>query len=117
MHEVAVNLLSNAAKFTPAGGSVTLETGPVPDSSQAGGMSRRLAMLRVSDTGIGIATDELPFVSQRFFRGQRAADTSGSGIGLAIVDQLARLHHGRMEIASEEGRGTQVTVTLPVAAP
>src|SRR6185437_11427330 len=67
MHEVAVNLLSNAAKFTPAGGSVTVETGPVPDSSQAAGTSRRLAMLRVSDTGIGIAADELPFVSQRFF--------------------------------------------------
>jgi signal transduction histidine kinase len=54
-------------------------------------------------------------VSQRFFRGEQAADTSGSGIGLAIVDQLARLHRGRMEIVSEPGHGTQVTVTLPRA--
>jgi two-component system sensor histidine kinase BaeS len=106
IYEVAANLLSNAAKFTPAGGSVTLETGT---------MREALAMLRVSDTGIGIPADELPHVSQRFFRGEQAADTSGSGIGLAIVDQLARLHRGRMEIVSEPGHGTQVTVTLPRA--
>ncbi len=102
--EVAANLLSNAAKFTPAGGSVTLETGEMRES---------LAMLRVTDTGIGIPADELPHVSQRFFRGEQAARIAGSGIGLAIVDQLARLHHGRMEVVSEPGRGTQVTVTLP----
>jgi two-component system, OmpR family, sensor histidine kinase BaeS len=104
IYEVAANLLSNAAKFTPAGGSVTLETEP---------MAETLAMLRVSDTGIGIPADELPHVSQRFFRGERAADISGSGIGLAIVDQLARLHHGRVDIVSDPGQGTQVTVTLP----
>jgi len=114
MHEVAVNLLSNAVKFTPAGGSVTLETGITSDS-RSSRPPRRVAMLRVSDTGIGIPADELPYVSQRFFRGERAADIAGTGIGLAIVNQLARLHHGRMEIVSEEGQGTRVTVTLPVA--
>jgi two-component system sensor histidine kinase BaeS len=107
MGQVVVNLLSNAVKFTPAGGSVTVETGPAP--------SARFAMLRVSDTGIGIAAQDLPFVTQRFFRGQRAAEVSGSGIGLAVVDQLVRLHNGHMEIASEPGRGTQVTVMLPRA--
>jgi two-component system sensor histidine kinase BaeS len=105
--QVLVNLLSNAVKFTPAGGSVTLETGPAP--------SPRFAIVRVSDTGIGIAADDLPFVTQRFFRGQSGANTSGSGIGLAIVDQLVKLHHGHLEIASEPGLGTQVTVTLPRA--
>ncbi len=114
MHEVAVNLLSNAVKFTPAGGTVTLETGVMPETGPAprGG---RVAMLRVSDTGIGIRAGELPHVAQRFFRGQQAADVPGSGIGLAIVDQLARLHHGRMQVVSEPGHGTQVTVTLPAA--
>ena len=107
MGQVVVNLLSNAVKFTPAGGSVTVETGPAP--------SARFAMLRVSDTGIGIAAQDLPFVTHRFFRGRRAAEVSGSGIGLAVVDQLVRLHHGQMEIASEPGRGTQVTVMLPRA--
>jgi two-component system sensor histidine kinase BaeS len=115
MHELVVNLLSNAAKFTPAGGHVTLETGVTPASGPAGS-SPPLAMLRVSDTGIGIPRDELPYVAQRFFRGQRATDITGSGIGLAIVDQLARLHRGRMEIASEVGHGTQVTITMPTAA-
>jgi signal transduction histidine kinase len=107
MGQVVVNLLSNAVKFTPAGGSVTVETGPAP--------SAQFAMLRVSDTGIGTAAQDLPFVTQRFFRSQRAAEVSGSGIGLAVVDQLVRLHHGHMEIASEPGRGTQVTVMLPRA--
>ena len=105
IHEVAVNLLSNAVKFTPAGGRVTLETGLA--------VNPQFAMLRISDTGVGIPAEELPYVTQRFFRGKRAAEVSGSGIGLAIVDQLARLHHGRMLIASEPGRGTQVTVMLP----
>ncbi len=100
---MAENLLSNAVKFTPAGGSVTLETGVTTRTAEAGAgqEARQVAMLRVSDTGIGIPADELPYVSQRFFRGKRASDISGSGIGLAIVDQLARLHHGRMEIASQ----------------
>jgi two-component system, OmpR family, sensor histidine kinase BaeS len=105
--QVVVNLLSNAVKFTPAGGSVTLETGPAP--------SPRFAILRISDTGVGIAADDLPFVTQRFFRGTSGATVSGSGIGLAIVDQLVQLHHGHMEIESEPGRGTQVTVMLPRA--
>jgi two-component system sensor histidine kinase BaeS len=105
--QVVVNLLSNAVKFTPAGGTVTLETGPA--------VGAQFGMLRVSDTGIGIPADELPFVTQRFFRGHSSAKVSGSGIGLAIVDQLVRLHRGRLDIASEPGRGTQVTVMLPRA--
>jgi two-component system sensor histidine kinase BaeS len=114
MHEVAVNLLSNAVKFTPAGGTVTLETGVKQETGRvpSGG---QIAMLRVGDTGIGIPAGELPHVAQRFFRGQQAAGVPGSGIGLAIVDQLARLHHGRMQVVSEPGHGTQVTVRLPAA--
>jgi two-component system sensor histidine kinase BaeS len=108
MHEVALNLVDNALKFTPAGGSVALETGPAP-------LTSRRAILRVSDTGIGIPPDELPHVSQRFFRGQQAMDVSGSGIGLAIVAQLVRAHHGRVNIVSEPGGGTQVSILLPRA--
>ncbi len=105
MREVVTNLLTNAAKFTPSGGQVVLETCPSGD----------LAMLRVSDTGVGIPADELPHVSQRFFRGRSAAEVSGSGIGLAIVDELVRGHHGGMVIASQPGQGTQVTIELPSA--
>ena len=110
MHEVAVNLLGNALKFTRPGGSVVLETGP------ANGSSGQVAMLRVRDTGIGIPADDLPHVLERYFRGQRAASVAGSGIGLAVVDQIVRAHQGEMDITSQPGQGTQVTITLPRAA-
>jgi two-component system, OmpR family, sensor histidine kinase BaeS len=106
MHEVVVNLLTNALKFTPAGGMVTLQT------RQA---DRESAQLVVSDTGIGIPPDELPHVAERFFRGQRSSEVAGSGIGLTIVAELIRAHHGELDFASTQGAGTKVTVTLPLA--
>ena len=104
MHDVVRNLLTNAAKYTPAGGTVLLETWP--DDGHA--------LLRVTDTGIGIPPDELPHITERFYRGNRsAATTPGSGIGLAIVDELIRSQRGAMDIASTPGQGTQVTIKLP----
>ena len=73
-------------------------------------------MLQVRDTGVGIPPDELPHVSERYFRGQRTAAVAGSGIGLAVVDQIVRAHQGKLDIVSEPGQGTQVAMTLPVAA-
>jgi signal transduction histidine kinase len=70
-------------------------------------------MIRVSDTGIGIRPDDLPRVSERFFRAQNSPGVPGSGIGLAIVDELVRGHYGTLSIASEPGQGTRVTITLP----
>ncbi len=107
MHEVTTNLLTNAMKFTPAGGRVVLEAGP-DDDPESG-----KAVLRVTDTGIGIPAAELPLVTQRFFRGQRSAGIAGSGIGLTIVAELVRAHRGQVEITSEAGAGTQVTIRLP----
>jgi len=103
MREVITNLLTNAAKFTPSGGQVVVETRPSGDQ----------AILRVSDTGVGIPADELPHVPRRFYRGRSTGEVSGSGIGLAIVDELVRGHQGRMAIASEPGQGTQVMIELP----
>jgi two-component system, OmpR family, sensor histidine kinase BaeS len=105
MRDVITNLLSNAAKFTPKGGYVVLETRAGADS----------AVLQVTDTGIGIPMAELPHVTERFFRGANSSEEPGSGIGLAIVDELVRGHHGAMDISSEQGKGTQVTITLPQA--
>jgi two-component system, OmpR family, sensor histidine kinase BaeS len=105
MHEVVVNLLTNALKFTPVGGQVTLET------EQSDGTGR----LTVSDTGIGIPADELPHVAERFYRGQRSAEVAGSGIGLTIVTELVHAHHGTLSIQSQQGHGTTVRVTLPLA--
>ncbi len=103
MHEVVTNLLSNAVKFTRSGGSVTVET------SRQGAK----AALRVTDNGSGIPPDELPRIFDRFYRGRDAASVSGSGIGLAVVAELARAHGGRLDVASEPGEGTEVTLTLP----
>jgi two-component system, OmpR family, sensor histidine kinase BaeS len=110
MHEVTTNLLTNAMKFTPAGGRVVLDVGPDIDQGSA------MAILRVTDTGIGIPAGELPLVTHRFFRGQRSAGIAGSGIGLTIVAELVRAHRGQLDISSEAGAGTQVTVRIPLAA-
>jgi signal transduction histidine kinase len=110
MQETATNLLTNALKFTPPGGAVLLETGPQePDGEHA--------ILRVSDTGIGIPAEDLPRVAGRFFRSHRTAGIAGSGIGLTIVTEIVRAHHGTMDIASKPDVGTQVTLTLPVTGP
>jgi two-component system sensor histidine kinase BaeS len=108
MREVISNLLTNSLKFTPPGGTVNLDVGP-----DGGGM----AAIVVDDTGIGIPGDELPHVTERFFRGMRSSEmAAGSGIGLTIVTELVQAHNGQLDIASKPGRGTRVTVTLPLAA-
>jgi signal transduction histidine kinase len=105
MHQVVTNLLSNALKFTPAGGTVTIRT-------RQDGAS---AVLEVADTGVGIPADDLPRIFDRFWRGQSAAQTSGSGIGLAIAAELTVAHGGTLTAASEPGAGTRLTLTLPAA--
>jgi two-component system sensor histidine kinase BaeS len=105
MHQVVTNLLGNALKFTPAGGTVTIRTG------QADGG----AVLEVADTGVGIPADELPRIFDRFWRGQAAAQTSGSGIGLAIAAELTLAHGGTLTADSRPGEGTRLTLTLPRA--
>jgi two-component system, OmpR family, sensor histidine kinase BaeS len=105
LHQVVTNLLGNALKFTPAGGRVTVRT------RQHGAD----AVLTVSDTGIGIPAAELPHVFERFWRGQAAAGTSGSGIGLAIAAELAQAHGGTLTADSQPGKGTTLTLTLPRA--
>ena len=108
MREIVSNLLTNSLKFTPPGGAVRLSVGP-----DGGGM----AAITVSDTGIGIPADELPHVTERFYRGVRSAEmATGSGIGLTIVAELVHAHNGQLDIASAPGTGTLATVTLPVAA-
>lgn len=105
LHQVATNLLTNALKFTPAGGIVTISTGP--DGTEA--------ELTVADTGTGIPEDELPHVFERFWRGRRAAQTSGSGIGLAIAAELVLAHGGRLTATSQLGHGTVMRLSLPLA--
>jgi two-component system, OmpR family, sensor histidine kinase BaeS len=105
LHQVVTNLLTNALKYTPPGGSVTI------DSAAADGQ----AILTVTDTGPGIPAADLPRIFDRFWRGQQALRTSGSGIGLAIAAELTRAHGGTLTAASEPGHGTRMTLALPLA--
>jgi two-component system, OmpR family, sensor histidine kinase BaeS len=105
MHQVITNLLGNAAKFTPAGGRVTLRT-------EVDGAQVRLT---VADTGVGIEADQLPHVFERFWRGTSPMRAAGSGIGLAIVDEMVRGHDGQVEVRSTPGQGTVFVVVLPRA--
>ena len=95
------NLLDNALKFTPPGGTVTLEVETAPDA----------AVLRVSDTGIGIPDEDLPRLFSRFHRGRNTAAYPGSGLGLVITKAIVVEHGG--QIAVETHDGTQFTVRLP----
>jgi signal transduction histidine kinase len=103
--QVVANLVGNAIKFTPGGGSVvvTLES------------HRDGARLEVRDTGVGIDATEIPRIFERFYRGSRANEArgSGSGLGLAIVKSIVDMHGGRISVESRVGSGTTFAVILP----
>ncbi len=107
MNQVVTNLVSNAIKYTPAGGAIEIETG---DDAEHG-------TIRVTDSGIGIPANELPHIFERFYRaeGSRSRQTGGAGIGLAIVKAIVEAHGGTITAQSEEGRGSSFTVSLPRA--
>jgi len=106
MERVIANLLGNAIKFTPAGGHVRLNAR----------QQRETLIVSVSDDGPGIPADELPHLAERHFRGARSRGVEGSGLGLFIVRAVVEAHGGTLRIASGVGRGTDVTVTLPLDA-
>lgn len=110
--KILKNLLSNAFKFTPSGGSVvvTLDC----ELTQEGG---RQLVITVSDTGIGINLNELDRIFSRFYQVDNDTDPkiSGSGIGLHIVKEYVRLHNGTVDVSSVRGEGSTFTVRIPVA--
>ena len=106
LKEMALNIVDNAIKFTPKGGQVELTlTG-----------ENGWAVLGVSDTGRGIPSDQLPHVTEPFYRADPSQRPAGEGarLGLAIVKQIAKLHGGLIDIQSQEGVGTSVKVRLPI---
>lgn len=108
LSQILLNLLSNAVKFTGTGGSVTV----VIRRSENGGV-----LFEVCDTGSGLTGAEIELALQRFGQvdGGLARQHNGTGLGLPLARELAELHGGSLSVASEKGRGTTVTVTLPAA--
>jgi two-component system phosphate regulon sensor histidine kinase PhoR len=107
LHSAFANLLDNAAKYTPAGGVITVRWW----SDEHGGH------FAVADTGIGIAPEHLPRLTERFYRvdAGRSRASGGSGLGLAIVKHVLQRHGGSLQIESEEGRGSTFTCHFPPA--
>ncbi|MCW2131444.1 ATP-binding protein [Arthrobacter sp. VKM Ac-2550] len=110
LEQVFVNIISNAVKFTPAGGRVAVD---ISSSVSDAGIPR--ACVRVRDTGIGIPADEVPKLYGRFFRASNAtaAAIQGTGLGLSIVQDLVHQHGGELHISSRLHEGTTVSVQLP----
>ncbi len=106
MQQVLSNLVSNALRYTAAGGQIALR----------GEMADGQVRLQVQDSGIGIAPDDLPYIFERFYRGDRARSQTGeSGLGLPIAKSLVEMHQGVITVASHLGEGTTFTISLPVA--
>ncbi|MCC6791158.1 MAG: ATP-binding protein, partial [Thermomicrobiales bacterium] len=106
--QVLGNLMSNAIRHTPAGGTIALTARRSEDRFR----------ISVRDTGDGIAPERLPKVFERFERGEReAGPETGFGLGLAIVRELVELHGGTVEVRSELGRGSEFIIELPSAPP
>lgn len=109
LRQILLNLLSNAIEFNEPGGEVSITT-----AIHQGEQGRRL-MLKVSDTGRGIPKDQIPLLLSRFghLAPELARHSRGSGLGLPLTQELVRLHGGELQIDSEPGRGTVVTVVFP----
>jgi two-component system, OmpR family, phosphate regulon sensor histidine kinase PhoR len=107
LQELLYNLLDNAAKYSKPGGTVFLRAEPAGESVR----------ISVADQGIGIPSGDLPRIFERFYRADksRSSEQSGTGLGLSIVKHIAQLHGGTVEAESELGKGTTITVILPIS--
>ena len=112
--QVIANLLSNALRYTSAGGSVKVSV--LPSDDRPGGESLTVS---VADTGQGISSEDLPYIFNHYYRGRQPAEkrADGSGIGLAVVKELVEAHKGKVWVESKEGKGSTFYVTLPASAP
>ena len=112
LRQVLINLVDNGIKYTPAGGRVTVCVRP------GNGSGAGMVDLAVEDSGVGVPAHDLPRLTERFFRVDKARsrELGGTGLGLAIVKHIVQGHGGALHIASSVGQGTTVRVVLPAAA-
>ena len=105
LKQVFINVLDNALKYTPKGGVVAAQVIYSKDEPD-------VIKIIVTDTGCGISAEDLPKVKEKFYKANQTV--RGSGIGLAVADEIMNLHHGSLDIESGEGVGTTVTLTFPI---
>jgi two-component system phosphate regulon sensor histidine kinase PhoR len=107
MAQILVNILDNAVKFTPSGGKISISA--VQDDSGS-------VVVRVTDTGMGIQKSEISRLGERFYRADktRSRELGGTGLGLSIVKHLMKAHRGSIDIGSQVGKGTTVSLTFPL---
>ncbi|MFA7394777.1 MAG: ATP-binding protein, partial [Pigmentiphaga sp.] len=105
--QILLNVLDNAVKFTPAPGRISVS------ALREGG---QWVVLRVADTGVGVPKSEISRLGERFYRVDktRSRELGGTGLGLSIVKHLMQAHQGKMEIESQLGQGTTVSLYFPV---
>jgi signal transduction histidine kinase len=105
IEQAAANLIDNAVKYTPPGGSVIVDVA----------MENESAVLRVRDTGVGIPAGELPRIWERLFRGDQSRTERGLGLGLSLVKAIVEAHGGTVQVSSQPGSGSVFTIVLPTA--
>ena len=104
LEKILINLISNAIKFTPEGGQILVELTN----------TEHYLDIKIKDSGTGIPEKDLEFIFDRFYQSDKTGGSMGTGIGLALTKELIELHHGSIEVKSEEGVGTDFCVQLPV---
>ena len=104
MEQVLVNLIHNAIKFTPEGGSITLQAENAAEKVQ----------FSIQDTGIGITAEDLPRIFEKFFKSDRARSGGGTGLGLAIAKHLVEAHGGKIWAESQENVGSTFFFSVPI---
>jgi signal transduction histidine kinase/DNA-binding response OmpR family regulator len=130
IEKIVTNVLSNAFKFTPEGGRIDVVIQPTPKSPPEEGTSSstpsplergtervcKYAEIKISDTGIGIPKEKLPKIFDRFYQvdGSHTREQEGTGIGLSLTKELVELHKGTIDVESDEGKGTTVTISIPL---
>jgi len=100
------NVAGNAIRYTHQG-EVTLSLTTNPQGER---------IIAVADTGIGIAPEHLPHVFERFYRGTTSRTDGGSGLGLSLAQEIVKRHHGRLEVDSEQGKGSTFSMIFPPAS-
>jgi signal transduction histidine kinase len=104
IQRILANLLDNAIKYTPSGGSVRVSLSAIDGGE---------ALVAVQDTGMGIPPDDLPHIFERFYRCDQSRSEPGTGLGLSLARALARAHQGDITVTSTLGQGSTFTLTLP----